>query len=191
MDVPIYQLRVSLKWSLPEIWRRFSVPGDVSLPDLHLILQVVMGWENCHLHEFEAGDKRYICSEMEDEIGDPDRELVEDGYRLSDIAPKQGSVFEYTYDFGDGWQHHVEVEQISERLPRPKQVLLLAGENACPPEDCGGLGGYAEMLETLAKKGGRARLELVDWLGGEWDAKHFDLAAFNAKLVRLGAPKQS
>ena len=135
----VYQLKVTLLGSEPPIWRRVLVARNVTLKRLHSIFQAAMGWQSSHLHMFETEAGRY---------GEPNPEWddVQDhaAYRLYHVAWEPGHKFTYIYDMGDGWQHEVEVEAISLDNRYHGIPVCLDGARACPPEDCGGIGGYAE-----------------------------------------------
>ncbi len=143
----IYHLKVWLLGVKPPVWRRLEVVGGLTLAQLHEIIQVVMGWTDSHLHSVEAGNCSY---------GEPDPDWGSDlqderRVRLSQLKLTAGSRSRYTYDFGDDWQHDVLVEQIA--VPNPAAIAYpqcSGGRRACPPEDCGGPWGYAELLEVLA-----------------------------------------
>jgi hypothetical protein len=180
----VYQLRVTLIGSAPPIWRQILVPGSVTLQRLHMVLQKAMGWETSHLHMFEVGENRY---------GDPDPEWpdVQDhrGVRLYQAA-QEGGRFIYDYDMGDGWRHAVAVERAYADKTFTGAPTCLAGERACPPEDCGGIGGYAELLKTLADRRHPEHRRMKEWMGGPFDPEAFDLAATNRRLWFL-APRKA
>jgi hypothetical protein len=176
-----YQLHVRLADIEPPIWRRLIVSGQVTLSHLHLMLQVVMGWENYHLHQFIVGAACY---------GEPDPEFA-DGMkddrrtRLRTVARKEGESFLYEYDFGDSWQHVLTVEHI---LPWTQERLVprcLDGARACPPEDCGGVSGYEHLLEALRDSRHPEHRELRRWAGEHFDADLFSLQAANSALAVL------
>ncbi len=176
----VYQLKVTLGNIRPPIWRRVLVADTTTLPKLHDILQVVMGWENCHLHSFLIRGVEY---------GEPliDSYLTlrdERRFRLSDLALDAKSKFRYTYDFGDDWQHDIVVEAILP--PQPGQVLpvCLKGKRAAPPEDIGGPWGYQALLE--AKDNPRhPEYENFRELLEIFDAEAFDMEAINRQLKLL------
>jgi len=164
----------------PPIWRRLLVPGSIRLSKLSDVLQVAMGWTNSHLHSFTVGDDHYGMH-VEDW---PDNEV--DEKTVTVLQALHGhDRFLYEYDFGDGWTHDVSVEREVDTGRALKFAVCLAGESACPPEDCGGPSGYEQLLETLADPRHEDHEELLDWLGGPFDAAAFDLAAVNAELQRL------
>jgi hypothetical protein len=176
-----YQLKVKLIDSQPSVWRRVLVPDNIKLSRLHHILQVVMGWTNSHLHQFRVGDDLY-CAPEDVEFDDPNYR-DEHRHTLADIAVCEKDSFIYEYDFGDCWEHQVLVEALLP--PDRKAAVCLDGKNACPPEDCGGIPGYFEMLDAIANPKHERHEELIEWLGGDFDPKHFDLQQTNAQLKRL------
>ena len=178
----VYQLKVVLCDSKPSIWRRFQVPGNITLLHLHGILQVVMGWTNCHLHQFRNEGDVYSVSSPGDFHGTDD--LDERRYTLADIAPCEKDWFIYEYDFGDAWEHEVLVEAHLPPMVK-RQAICMDGKNACPPDDCGGIPGYYNLLEAVSNPKHKDRQQLLDWLGGPFDPKHFDIQGVNARLKGL------
>lgn len=178
-DKKIYQIKVSLVGIKPPIWRRFLVPEKTTLDQLHYILQIVMGWEDYHLHMFTINGQDY-CDPQQD----PDEELGagdEAQINLRQIA--EGSDFSYKYDFGDGWQHKLTIEKI---LPAGKGVRFprcVAGKRACPPEDVGGTGGYAEFLQAIADPKHPDYSVYLEWAAG-FDPEYFDLEQINELLAK-------
>jgi hypothetical protein len=179
---PIYQLKVGLRWAKPPIWRRLEVPGDTSLADLHHIIQAAFDWEDSHLHIFETpyGD-----------FGVPDPELdhhAEAPVTLEQVAPGAGDRFEYTYDLGDHWTHLIEVEKVLDRqaVTYPR---CTGGRRAAPPEDCGGIGGYEDLIEALADPSHPGHRTGLKWMGlrspAEFDPARFDAAEVNRALTDL------
>jgi hypothetical protein len=182
----IYQLKVTLKAIRPPIWRRFQVPGNITLARLHRILQEVMGWTDTHLHEFTLHGIRYGIPDSA--FDDPfDRGANDERRsRLAEVCPNAGKSFSYMYDFGNGWNHQIRIEKILDPVPGIRYPLVLAGKRACPPEDCGGPWGYADFLEAIHDPGHERHQELLDWIGGKFDPEEFDLELINRhiKLVR-------
>jgi hypothetical protein len=177
----IYQLKVTLKGSKPPIWRRIQVAGDTRLDRLHLILQTVMGWENYHLHQFIVGGTWF---------GEPspdDYYEVEDERRvtLARIARGEKFKFTYEYDFGDGWEHELLVEKILAPESGAAYPRCLTGKRACPPEDVGGVWGYADFLEAVRNPSHPEHKDMQRWAGGNFDPAAFDLAAVNLMLQQV------
>lgn len=177
-DTEIYQLKITLDRIRPPIWRRVLVPANITLGELHLVIQRSMGWHNYHLHAFLIG--RMTIEGPEDRMSSEDTE--EDRIRLQDIAPAAGMKFKYEYDFGDDWQHTILVEKQLPRAEGTKYPVCTAGRRACPPEDCGGSWGYGELLETLADPESGDHNEMMDWAGGEIDPEQFSVEEVNARL---------
>jgi hypothetical protein len=178
---PTYQLKITLKGIRPPIWRRVLAPADISMGTLHEILQLAMGWTDSHLHQFRAG---------RDTIGVPDPEwddfdpgvTDERRIRLAEVAPREKSKFVYDYDFGDSWEHDVLVEKVLPADPETELPVCVKGKRACPPEDCGGVYGYLELLATIADPEDPEHDEMLQWLGGEWDSEAFDPDQVNEML---------
>lgn len=192
-NAAIYHLKVVLLGSRPPIWRMLQVPGDANLGWLHAVLQVAMGWTNSHLHHFLTREARYSDPRLvEDEGfgGEPDRD--EAGAALAQVAPEEGARFHYEYDFGDSWEHEITVAKI---LPPESAgaagaaVVCLDGARACPPEDCGGIWGYAELLQALTNPKHPEHGSMKEWLGRPFDAEAFDVAETNRWLRKLKWPR--
>ena len=182
MKAPIYQLKVTLKEIEPPIWRCVRVPGDYTLYDLHCVVQVVMGWEECHLHEFVIGDARY--STLYDDVDLAEDVMEDDQATLAKVASSEGMKFTYVYDFGDDWKHEVLVQKILERDPAGVYPVCLGGERACPPEDCGGAPGYEEFLEAIRDPEHEEHDPVLEWIGGSFDPEAFDVKAINRMLQK-------
>ena len=174
----IYQLKVTLKGTRPPIWRRLLIASTDNLEDVHIAMQIVMGWTNSHLHEFVCGHDHY---------GVPDEELPSDvkdeiDFRLDQILKKEKDKLNYMYDFGDGWEHEIVLEKI---LPFDMGAVLpvcLKGSQSCPPEDVGGIPGYELFLEAISDPSHPEYEEMLEWIGDDFDSEHFDLAQTNDLL---------
>jgi hypothetical protein len=182
IDVPIYQIKVALKGSKPPIWRRIQVPCNITLAELHHILQAVMGWWDYHLHQFIVGRVYYGVPhpDFDDFMDMRDESQV----RLNQIAD-EGSKFVYEYDFGDSWEHVLEVEKVLEREPGQHYPVCVKGKRACPSEDVGGIWMYNYFIESMRNPDHPdypGVEDFLDWIGGEFDAKEFDLDAVNSAL---------
>lgn len=178
----IYQLKVTLKGMRPPIWRRILVASTTKLDDIHLILQIVMGWTDSHLHEFIQGRNRY---------GEPDEDFPSDAqdetqYRLDQILKKEKEKLIYIYDFGDGWEHEVVLEKILPFETSAVLPLCLKGSRACPPEDIGGIGGYMMFLDAISDPTHPEHQVMLEWIAedieGPFDPEAFDLTEVNQLL---------
>jgi hypothetical protein len=186
--VPLYQLKMTLKWSDPPIWRRVVVRSDMPLHRLHGVIQRVMGWTDSHLHQFIVGNKYYGTPDPEMmAFGFGSQILSEKRYTIADLAPAVKRSFVYEYDFGDGWEHKIVVEKILPPDPEFQHPVCLAGANNCPPEDCGGIGGYSELIEILADPRHPEHESKKEWLGYDFDPARFSLEIANDVLRRLKA----
>ncbi len=181
----IYQIKVKLRDIRPPIWRRIQVHDNITLHKLHEILQVVMGWENYHLHEFESDGQRYGLPQ--DKFSDPldfyDKTINERKVKLSEVIHAEKVKFLYTYDFGDNWEHELLVEKIIEAEKGKRYPICVTGKRACPPEDCGGPWGYYDLLEALEHPDDPESRELLEW-AGEFDPEEFDLDEINSCLKK-------
>jgi len=173
------ELRVTLREIEPAIWRMVRVPADLTLGQLHDVLQTAFGWTNSHLHDFQVGDVRFGMDDVEDELFS----VPEDAAPLGGIV-RTGSKFIYRYDFGDDWEHEIKVERIVEGAA-DESVVCLDGARRCPPEDCGSTGGYQRMLEVLADPTDPEHREMKVWVGRGYNPEKFDLTAVNKKLATL------
>ena len=187
----LYQLDLVLLGTEPPVWRRLQVPAGANLGWLHAVIQVAMGWTNSHLHQFKVGehcysDPRHHFAEFE---GDPEI-LDERKFTLRQLAPREQDAFGYEYDFGDSWEHRITVVEI---LPADAATATTArcldGARACPPEDCGGVGGYANLLKILKNRKHPEHRSMKEWLGRRFDAEAFDLAKANLWLRKLKWPR--
>ena len=183
-SAPIYQLKIILRDSRPPIWRRVLAPADFTLAKLHWVIQHAMGWTNSHLHHFKVGEAYYSLPTPytdRDELEERDSRKV----RLDQIAPRAKMKLTYEYDFGDSWEHDVVVEKILPPDPALKHPVCLKGKGACPPEDVGGVWGYANFLEAISDLNHEEHEMYLEWIGGEFDPDAFDLDEVNAALRRV------
>lgn len=174
----IYQLKVTLKYSQPPIWRRLQVASTDTLEDIHIALQIVMGWTNNHLHQFVKEQTFYgvpdedFPSEMLDELD----------YRLDRILEKEKDTLIYEYDFGDGWMHDIVLEKILPFKTGIKLPICLKGSRACPPEDIGGVPGYEMFLEAITDPSHPEHEEMLEWIEDDFDPEKFNLEEVNDLL---------
>ena len=180
----IYQIKVTLDVTHPPIWRRILVPGNTSLLKLHDILQIVMDWEDYHLHMYTIEGLIY-GDPADDEYGDMGT-LDEANYQLSQVIYGEGQRFTYEYDFGDSWDHTLLVEKILPPEKGFRYPFCLKGKRACPPEDVGGVWGYKNFLEAIHDPTHDEHEEYLAWVGGEFDPEAFDLEEINTRLHRIG-----
>ena len=180
-DGSIYQLKVSLKHAKPPIWRRLLVPSNIELEALHGVIQAAFGWNNSHLHQFTKGKTSYQPEAEEDEISWM-RTVDSVGVPVSELLRKEKDKMVYEYDFGDSWEHEVLLEKVFPADPNQPLPVCVKGKRACPPDDCGGIYGYYQMLATLSGPDSEEAEELLEWLGEPIDPEAFDLNKANARL---------
>jgi len=176
----VAQIKVTLLDTDPPVWRRVLMPASIRLDRLDRVIQAAMGWTNSHLHMFIHHTGRY---------GVPDPELPLHDERkttLFDLANREGDSFGYEYDFGDSWQHEILLEKLIVAEPGGRYPVCVAGDRACPPEDCGGTPGYEELIEILADAGHDGHEDMLRWLGIEkgddFDPARFDVDEANQRL---------
>ena len=176
MAEKILQIKITLKGSKPPIWRRIQVSRGTLLPDLHEIIQTVMGWTDSHLHQFEDGKTSYTMPTEDDWTPGIDYSNLVIGKFLK----KRGDTLVYEYDFGDGWEHILKLENVLDGgMETP---VCLAGKRACPPEDCGGIWGYSNLLEILANPDHEEYESSLEWVGDNFDPDYFDIVEINEFL---------
>ena len=183
----LYQFKITLLELQPSIWRRIQVK-DSTLDKFHERIQTAMGWTNSHLHQFEIDGERYGHPVLLDD-GCEDFECVDSTVtKISQIVPKDGKRFRflYEYDFGDGWEHEVLFEGCLKAEKGGRYPLCVEGERNCPPEDVGGVWGYAEFLEAIANPDHEQHIDFMEW-AGEFDPEDFD-AEKTTKAMRRGLP---
>jgi hypothetical protein len=174
----VLQLRITLAdVADPSVWRRVLIPTAYPLDRVHSVIQAAMGWQDSHLHAFRLGHETYAAPDPDDEMGS----LDETRFRLGDLVAGVDR-FDYEYDFGDGWEHEVVVEARAVAQEGAVYPACVAGEGACPPEDCGGSPGIAEFKAVLAGPPSAERDELLAWAGGAYDPGRFDVSAANAAV---------
>jgi len=175
-----YLLKIELLEIEPLIWRRFVVPGCITLDRLHDVIQIVMGWQDTHLHEFTIGKNCYTERPEYKEDGRPCER-----YRLVDLIKQKGRTFSYSYDFGDGWRHRLTIEDsrfFDPDLPGP--LFCMEGERACPPEDVGGMPGYFEFCRAMQDPAHEEHESFMEWYGGPFDSEWFDVNYVNRELFK-------
>ncbi|KHD74879.1 plasmid pRiA4b ORF-3 family protein [Actinoplanes utahensis] len=178
---PIYQIKVSLRGARPPIWRRLQVPADTSLAALHGTIQIAFDWEDSHLHVFETPYGLFG-------VADPDL-----GHRsaasvtLEQVAPSASDKITYIYDFGDDWEHEILVEKVLDREEGAAYPRCTGGRRAAPPDDCGGIWGYHDLIEVVADPAHPDHADSLEWLGlnspADFDPAHFKAADITRQLL--------
>lgn len=170
-DETIARLRISLADTEPEVWRRVDVPFTASLKMLHDIIQAAMGWEDYHLWEFEAEERRYAPPDPEW----PDQELTAaKNVKLGTLIERGVRHLIYTYDMGDNWEHRVFLEAVRSGDADTKYPRFIDGACRCPPEDVGGTPGYENFLDAMADPNHEEHADVLEWYGGPYDHDDID-----------------
>ena len=180
----IYQLKVTLLGTKPPIWRRLLVPADMTFAQLQQVLHNAMGWEGGHMHEFSAGERRIGWLNPEARVMRMPPLEDERVVRLCGVLGRVGSKAIYTYDFGDNWEHSIVLEK---RLPVDPNIaypVCTDGQLACPPEDCGGIPGYYDLVDALSDPSHERHEEMLEWIG-EYDTQAFSVENVNTMLTPL------
>lgn len=175
-----FQFKIAIKGiSKPPVWRRVNVPSYFSFMHFHYVIQSVFGWDNYHLYQFSEKGYRSntVITEINDEFDSYCDQLEAETIPISQVFKKEGDKYIYMYDFGDSWEHVITLEKI---IPEVSMVPeLITGKGVCPPEDCGGVWGYQNMMEALNDKDDPDQHDIREWLGLEenenWDPGAFDL----------------
>jgi hypothetical protein len=178
----VYELNVELEDIEPLIWRRILVPAKITLPKLHDVLQLVMGWTDSHLHSFQIGDRAFS---MEGADLEELQMLNEKKYTLDAVLGDSIREFVYEYDFGDSWRHRIKVTPVAKPHTDWFYPLCVAGARAAPPEDVGGVTGYEEFLSAIRNPKHKEHHSMLVWIGGAFDPDGFDLNEIN-RTLRIG-----
>jgi Plasmid pRiA4b ORF-3-like protein len=182
--VTVLSLKVTLKNTKPPIWRRILMPDSMSLADLHRAIQTTIGWEDCHLHDFDIGGERYGNPSATDDVAREDR------MTLREVVKSGVTRFVYNYDFGDDWEHAILIEKKPPVNTSNIYPACVAGKRHCPPEDCGGAWGYTNLLEVLANPAHPEHQEQLEWLGEEFDPEAFSIEEADAALAAAFGRKE-
>lgn len=181
MAKSIYQIHVALEGSKPKIWRRLLIPSDMLLSDVHKIIQTAMGWTNSHMHQFVKGEELY-APVMDDEDFDIENSIDYKDVKVSDLLKEVKDKIGYEYDFGDGWNHTVLLEEILPVDEKTVYPICLDGKMNCPIEDSGGVAGYQHMLAVLKDPKHGEYQDFMEWLGGDLDPTYFEKDEINEML---------
>ena len=185
-----YTLRIDLMQSKPPVWREIEVPSNICLTSLAQAILLAMGWDEDHLHQFMtiAGNRKYYATSSNDPLTDLDN-MNKDGsrYAASHLLHEAGDYVIFEYDYGDSWHHAVTLIDIADYAEgEEKAVRLTNGANACPPDDCGGIGRYNHLVRLIQEKPkARELLNFYEWMGCKWDVEYFPLDLAAAAVGRM------
>ncbi len=173
----ILQVKVSLNYTKPPIWRRLLVDSAMPLSDLHIALQIAMGWTNSHLHMFVSGAQRFGIPDPDFDLDDS--MIDEAGVRVGQLLKAEKQSLIYEYDFGDDWAHTIKVEKVLPFTPGETLPRCTGGRRCCPPEDVGGVGGYQDFLEKYLDSSHPEHEAMLEWAGDDFDPEDFDREEVN------------
>ncbi len=181
----IARLKITLDEVDPQVLRKIEVPLDIKLDKLHVVIQAAMGWEDYHLYEFRVG--RSLAYGIPDPDWPETRTLPAKKASLADLLEHAKKTFAYVYDFGDDWMHTVKVEAISPAKTDTHYPRLIAAEGRCPPEDCGGPWGYADLKDAMADPKHENHANVVEWYGEMFDPAKIDQTAIAKDVERIAS----
>lgn len=176
----LYEIKVQLQEIDPPIWRQLRVRPQTSLARLHKVFQKAIGWTNSHIHVFKIGDKEYGEGDFDWDFDVHDYT----GIKLQDVFIEGRKFFVYEYDLGDSWRHDITLLDTVEGAPG-ERIACVGGARACPPEDCGGVTGYYDLLIALSDLEHKDHEMLLEWVGGKYDPDAFDVGKVDRRLKRL------
>ena len=195
-ETAVYRFGVHLRGTDPPIWRVIDVPADYRFWDLHVAIQDAMGWLDYHLHQFStiAPDSRKpvkIGTPASDFGYEYDDVLRDSECAIADYFRSPGDKATYIYDFGDGWQHQLALSRVLPREPEVRYPVCRDGERACPPEDCGGVGGFRRFLDIMADPGHPEHEDMQTWLINHVGPYHpYDPEEFDPTAVAFDDPQE-
>lgn len=185
----VARLTITLLGTEPAVWRRIEVPADSTFSELHSFLNLAMGWEDCHLHEFRFGERLVGGPELNDGAG-PEVESEEE-VTLADALADGHRMVSYTYDFGDDWHHTVRIDAVEDAEEGVFYPRCIDGARACPPEDVGGAHGYAVFVDAMADPHHPEHADQALWYEEVYGADAFEPEAFDieavSRLLRIAA----
>lgn len=174
MTEAILRLKIVLADTEPPIWRRVEVPAEMTLKELHAVIQAAMGWDDAHLFQFHVGRETIAGTGMGGGgLGAP-RSIGAGRVRLDDLAARGVKRFAYVYDMGDNWEHRIQIERQFPADPAASYPRFVDGALRCPPEDVGGIAGYYAFLDAISDPEHPDHDDRIDWYGGVFDPDELD-----------------
>lgn len=181
--VEILRLRIDLVESAPTVTRTILIRATSPMSVLHKAIQTAMGWEDCHLHEFEKDGVRYGPIEQYDDLDDAD--IKSERKKLDTLFRSGEKTLRYLYDFGDCWYHTITLEETLPADLSLRRPTCIAGENACPPEDVGGMPGYMDYLEAVLDPQHKEHAERTKWRGAGFHPSHFSVEEAETRMQKI------
>jgi Plasmid pRiA4b ORF-3-like protein len=180
----IYQLKITLKYSDPKIWRRILIPSDMRLPELHEVIQCIMPWDDSHMHQFVHKKVYYQAKQMDDFFGGWGMEVTDYlKIRVSKLLTLAKDKMDYEYDFGDDWVHNIVLEKILPWNDNQALPFVTGGERNAPPDDSGGMWGFYAKMAVLQDPKHEEYADIREWIGVGYDPDSFDINKVNEQLL--------
>jgi hypothetical protein len=176
----ILKLRIKILNIKPEIWREILIENDITFKELHEIFQFLFGWTNSHLYNFDVSGTLFSIPDQEFESDDLDVKN-----KITEFLIEKGQRALYTYDFGDNWEHEIEIVDVFKKEKGVRYPKCLDGKRNAPPEDCGGVPGYEDIIDALKSKNKSEHKDLLEWLG-DYDPGKFDIDEINNGILNPG-----
>ena len=186
----VLRLKVVLADTEPPIWRRIEVPADLTLKELHAVIQAAMGWENAHLYQFQVGRETIAGPGMGGGGFLEPRPASAGQVRLDDLAGHGIKRFTYLYDMGDSWEHQIKIEKMLPSDLLAAYPRLIDGALRCPPEDCGGIPGFYAFLDAINDPKHPDHADRIDWYGGRFDPSSLDIEPIQKHLARIATRRK-
>jgi len=190
MSDAILRLKITLVDTEPPIWRRVEVPAEMTLTDLHAVIQAAMGWTNSHLYQFHVGRETIDGPGMGGGGWGGPPSIGAGRVRLEDLAERGVKRFAYVYDMGDSWEHRIQLEK---RLPADSAARyprLLDGASCCPPEDIGGVPGFGAFLEAMSDPHHPEHDDVIEWYGGPFNPAAFDIERLRKNVEKIAGRRK-
>ena len=176
----ILKLRITIPDIEPEIWREILIENDITFKKLHEIIQLSFGWTNSHLYNFDVNGILFSMPDKEFENNDLDVKN-----KITEFLIEKGQKAFYTYDFGDNWEHEIKIVDVLKKEKGIRYPKCLDGRRNGPPEDCGGIPGYEDVIDALTGKDKSEYEDLLEWLGN-YDPEKFDIDKINKAILNPG-----
>lgn len=190
MSNAIVRLKITLADTEPPIWRRVEVPAEMTLKDLHGVIQAAMGWDNTHLYQFHVGRETIAGPGMGGGGFGAPRSIGAGRVRLDELATRGIKRFTYLYDMGDSWEHRIQIEKLLPADPAASYPRLIDGTMRCPPEDVGGIPGFYEFLNAIRDPKHPDHEDRLEWYGGVFDPNKLDTERIRKDLNRIAARRK-
>lgn len=190
MSDAVVRLKITLADSEPPIWRRVEVPAEMTLKDLHAVIQAAMGWDDAHLYQFHVGRQTIAGPGMDGEGFGIPRPIGAGRVRVEDLAERGIKRFAYVYDMGDSWEHRLQIEKLLPADPAASYPRFIDGARRCPPEDVGGIPAFYEFLDAIADPEHPDHEDRLEWYGGPFDPSELDAERIQKALARIATRRK-